>query len=80
MLVEMTEEEFELVKKTLDENNINESSIKDYTERMRELADNNDDDIEMRHVEMDNLMCEILKEMGFNELVDIFNETEKWYA
>lgn len=75
MLVEMTEKEFELA-----ENNINESSIKDYTERMRELADNNDDDIEMRHVEMDNLMCEILKEMGFNELVDIFNETEKWYA
>lgn len=80
MLVEMTEEEFEIAKKTLAKNNINESSIKDYTERMRELADNNDDDIEMRHVEMDNLMCEILKEMGFNELVDIFNETEKWYA
>lgn len=79
MLVEMTEKEYEIAKKTLAENNINESSIKDYTERMRELA-NNDDDIEARHVEMDDLMCEILKEMGFNELVDIFNETEKWYA
>lgn len=80
MLVEMTEKEYEIAKKTLAENNINESSIKDYTERMRKLADNNDDDIEARHVEMDDLMCEILKEMGFNELVEIFNETEKWYA
>lgn len=78
MLVEMTEKEYEIAKKTLEKNNINESSIKDYTERMRELS--NSDDIEGRHYEMDDLMCEILKEMGFDELVDIFNETEKWYA
>lgn len=78
MLVEMTEEEFEIAKKTLAKNNINESSIEDYTERMRKLA--NSDDIEGRHYGMDDLMCEILKEMGFNELVEIFNETEKWYA
>lgn len=74
----MTEREYEIAEKSLAENNINESSIKDYTERMKELANN--DDVEARHSEMDDLMCEILSKMGFNELVDIFNETEKWYA
>jgi hypothetical protein len=32
------------------------------------------------HLEADELMCEILREWGFNEGVDIFEEMDKWYA
>jgi hypothetical protein len=38
------------------------------------------DDEEETHVEMDGIMCNLLRQLGYGEGVDIFNSTPKWYA
>lgn len=36
--------------------------------------------IEMVHIEADKLMCKVLEDEGYNELVDWFKSLEKWYS
>lgn len=50
----------------------------EFATKMRELSDSGD--LEGAHVEMDDLMCEILKSLGYGEGVEIFENTDKWYA
>lgn len=57
---------------------MNKISPKDFADRMRELAKNGD--IERMHVDMDDLMCEVLEDCGYKDAVEIFRNTEKWYA
>jgi len=47
-------------------------------QRMREI--NKNGDTEGAHCEADDLLCEILKELGFGEAVEIFENMDKWYA
>ncbi len=49
-----------------------------FKSRMQEIA--SDVDIEMSHYNADDLMCEVLKELGYGEGVKIFEEMAKWYA
>ena len=51
---------------------------KEFAERMKWFSDNNDP--EMAHYNMDELMCEVLSELGYEEGIAIFCDTEKWYA
>lgn len=37
-------------------------------------------DMEAGHSDADDLMCDVLEEMGFSEGVKIFREMDKWYA
>ncbi len=37
-------------------------------------------DKEIAHIEADDLMCELLTELGYGEAVKIFEEMEKWYS
>ena len=37
-------------------------------------------ELEDVHILMDTLMCEVLRELGYSEGVDIFMNTDKWYA
>lgn len=37
-------------------------------------------DIETAHENMDDLMCHVLRELGYGEGIDIFRQTKKWYA
>lgn len=37
-------------------------------------------DTEVAHIEMDELMCKVLIELGYDEGVEIFRTTDKWYA
>lgn len=37
-------------------------------------------DKETRHFNMDMLMVKTLRDLGYNEGVDIFVKTDKWYA
>lgn len=37
-------------------------------------------DTEQVHIEMDNVMCEVLKDLGYGEGVEIFRNELKWYA
>ena len=36
-------------------------------------------DTDERHVAMDDLMCELLRELGYGDGIDIFDNTSKWY-
>lgn len=38
------------------------------------------EDTEGAHCGMDNLMCHVLRELGYGEGIDIFRQTKKWYA
>lgn len=44
---------------------------------MRALAS---DDCEVAHADMDQLMLDLLTELGYEEAVKIFRDQEKWYA
>ena len=37
-------------------------------------------DVEVRHMAMDNLLCEVLKSLGYEEGIAIYKTTERWYA
>ena len=50
----------------------------EFKERMQAIADKRD--TEGGHIEADDLMCELLKDLGYGEGVDIFEKMNKWYA
>lgn len=39
-----------------------------------------DDDVEVVHCIMDGIMCDLLRDLGYGEGIDIFDNTPKWYA
>lgn len=47
---------------------------------IRDICDRYDDNKEVAHIEMDGLMCDILRQFGYGEMVDIFDNADKWYA
>ena len=48
--------------------------------KMNELATSDNLDKEDRHRLMDALMCEVLRSIGYDDGIDIFEATSKWYA
>lgn len=55
-----------------------EFSAKGFVNEMRRI--NRDDDTEMAHILADELMCKLLRELGYNEGVEIFEKMGKWYS
>lgn len=63
----------------------------EFTEGMRKMMDLYNDfishgrsyefkyDVESLHVDMDNLLCEVLTNLGYGEGVKIFKAAPKWY-
>ncbi len=37
-------------------------------------------DVEIAHSEADDVLCEVLRGLGYDELVDAFEDLPKWYA
>lgn len=50
----------------------------EFKNKMQAIADKRD--TEEGHIEADDLMCELLKELGYGEGVDIFEGMPRWYA
>ena len=50
----------------------------EFKKRMQAIADIRD--AEKGHIEADDLMCELLKDLGYGEGVDIFEGMNRWYA
>lgn len=50
----------------------------EFAKRMAEIAKNLDS--EVGHGEADDLLCEVLRELGYGEGIDIFESMHKWYA
>ena len=53
--------------------------IEHFAERMRAIRLEYENEEDVCHVKMDDLMCDTLAELGFEEGVRIFRETPKWY-
>lgn len=54
---------------------------KDFAEKMRAAeAIAETEDAELSHMEMDRLMCDLIKEIGYGEAVEVFDGAQKWYA
>lgn len=47
---------------------------------MRVLLENNDDDPESTHSDADELLCEVLTNLGYGETVDAFLAMKRWYS
>lgn len=37
-------------------------------------------DIEINHSNAEDILCELLEDLGYNELITEFKKLEKWYA
>lgn len=86
----------DLVKKTseedAEEDDISESSDnrimtpEEFAKKMKKISDNlkyqNDAyyDEEDAHMQMDDLMSDLLRQLGYGEGIDIFENTNKWYS
>ncbi len=55
-----------------------EFSIKGFTNEMRRINRNNN--TEKTHILADELICKLLRELGYGEGVDIFEQMYKWYS
>jgi len=51
--------------------------IKKYVEKFNWLSGY---DKEEDHVKADDILCVLLRELGYDKVVDEFNKLEKWYA
>lgn len=60
--------------------NIFESEADHFERAMRDILLAYEDDVEFCHRRMDDLMCQTLERLGFQEGVKIFRGTGKWYA
>ena len=52
----------------------------EFARQMEALAPKNLTEIDEAHMEMDNLMGEVLMSLGYGEGVMVFRNAEKWYA
>ena len=55
-----------------------EDIIKEAVEKMKECVNNSD--TELAHLDEDNILCDVLTQLGYKELVDLYEKVNKWYA
>ena len=59
--------------------NITQKIIDEFNKKMKYISENQWR-TEDAHIEMDDVMCDTLKKLGFEKGIDIFEHTEKWYS
>lgn len=64
-----------IVKEDLKMDNI---TPEEFYQRMVELSKNGD--TECSHEQMDDLLCEVLKQLGYSKGVEVFDCADKWYS
>lgn len=52
--------------------------IKEAVEKMKECV--NSGDTEVAHLDADAILCDVLTQLGYKELVDLYEKVKKWYA
>ena len=52
--------------------------IKKTKEKMKECVNNGD--TEVAHINADAVLCDVLTQLGYKELVDLYEKVKKWYA
>ena len=51
-----------------------------YIRKLNKAFEDTEGDTEAAHSLYDDILCELLLELGYNKLVDRFNALERWYA
>lgn len=59
--------------------NIPQEIIDEFNKKMKYISENQWR-TEDAHIEMDDVMCDTLRNLGFEKGIDIFEHTEKWYS
>ena len=52
--------------------------IKEAVEKMKECVNNCD--TEVAHLDADAVLCDVLTQLDYKELVDLYEKVKKWYA
>ena len=55
-------------------------NTKEFYENMRLIKEKYKNDPEVLHLEMDNLMCTLLKDLGYGDGIEVFNSCEIFYC
>lgn len=53
---------------------------KEFALTMSAIRKRNEHDNEICHILMDDCLCTALRELGYDEGIDIFDDTDKWYS
>lgn len=77
-VIELEKEIKELKEKERKKEAEKEALLSDSVKRMIKNAE--EGDVEKAHGDADDLLCEVLRKLGFDGLVNVFNCVEKWYA
>lgn len=51
-----------------------------YLKKLKKIQKEYAGDEEVRHIEEDYILCELLEELGYTRLIEQYNSTGKWYA
>jgi hypothetical protein len=51
-----------------------------FRDAMKEIGEKHAGDWEVIHSEADNLICALLREMGYEEGLNIYDSWTRWYA
>ena len=49
-------------------------------EKLEAAKTNFSGDLEALHMEVDDILCELLEMLGYQEVVKIYKDIDKWYA
>lgn len=54
---------------------------KEFADKMKEIFPGKYEyDVEKSHGKADDLMCELLKQLGYEDGIKIFKDADKWYS
>ena len=52
--------------------------LRPYIKRLEQAQENCD--VESAHTDADNVLCDLLKDLGYDKVVEEYNKVKKWYA
>lgn len=55
-------------------------NAEEFTQKMMDIESVHGGDIEAAHGRADEVMCDLLRELGYGDGVDIFERMDRWYA
>lgn len=53
-------------------------NVKEIKEKLKKLQQS--DDVELSHYEADQIICKLLDNLGYTDIVKEYNKISKWYA
>jgi len=64
----------------MDDHQLKEKYLKRLEEILKNLEERWDYDEYYAHIDADTVLCDLLEELGFKEVVELYNKIPKWYS